>query len=115
MCAQVITAALQHYTSGQDPARKNAAVFFGAALSYRTLLDAFDRAGGLRIVLCALQGSLLMLKGGPGMQELRMEKQARIPPSCMHLSSSVLAAFLLCFALFCFVLQARIIDAWRTG
>ena len=69
-----VEAAMDHLSCPIDAARKNAAVFLGNALVQPVILDAFDRAAGLKRLMAALSGSLLLLRSGTG-QELRQEKQ----------------------------------------
>ena len=57
---------------GYDPARKNAVLFFGAAIHFRAVLAIFNRRGGLAKVLDCLQTVLMLLHG---QQDLKAEKQ----------------------------------------
>lgn len=67
--------ALSLLTCGYDPARKNVALFFGAAIHFRGILDVFDRVGGLPRLLDAMRTVLLLLHA-PVHGENRAEKQA---------------------------------------
>ncbi|BDA44800.1 probable DDB1- and CUL4-associated factor 1 at C-terminar half [Coccomyxa sp. Obi] len=73
---ELVERALSLLTCGYDPARKNVALFFGAALHFRGILDVFDRAGGLPRLLDAMRTVLLLLRA-PAHGENRTEKQAR--------------------------------------
>ena len=57
---------------GYDPARKNAVLFLGAALSFRAVLSIFDASSGLARLLDCLQTVLMLLHG---QQDLKAEKQ----------------------------------------
>ena len=67
--------ALSLLTCGYDPARKNVALFFGASIHFRGILDVFDRVGGLPRLLDAMRTVLLLLRA-PAHGENRSEKQA---------------------------------------
>ena len=71
---QVVELMLGLLGCGYDPARKNAVLFFGAALHFRAVLAVFDGRGGLAKVLDCLQTVLMLLHG---QQDLKAEKQVR--------------------------------------
>lgn len=79
--AQLIQAGLGLLTASNDAARKNAALFFDAAVHYPVLLECFDSSDGLHRLLYPLQLVVQLLQAG-GPAELRAERQVR--PVCMH-------------------------------
>lgn len=80
---ELVERALSLLTCGYDPARKNVALFFGAAIHFRGILDVFDRAGGLPRLLDAMRTVLHLLRA-PAHGENRTEKQARPHSTTMH-------------------------------
>ncbi len=70
--SEVVELMLSLLACGYDPARKNAVLFFGAAINFRAVLHLFDRSGGLARVLDCLQTVLMLLHG---QQDLKAEKQ----------------------------------------
>lgn len=72
---ELVERALSLLTCGYDPARKNVALFFGASIHFRGILDVFDRVGGLPRLLDAMRTVLLLLRA-PAHGENRSEKQA---------------------------------------
>ena len=101
---------------GYDPARKNAVLFFGAALHFRAVLAVFDSRGGLAKVLDCLQTVLMLLHG---QQDLKAEKQVRCcctlsttkvaarSPSCLLLSRTASSAQWACVQLMLMLLSAQ--------
>lgn len=61
---EVVALGLQLLESNQDPARRNAALFFGAAFVFRAVVDAFDIQDGLRNLLNILANAALLRSGG---------------------------------------------------
>jgi hypothetical protein len=74
--AQLIQAGLGLLTASNDAARKNAALFFDAAVHYPVLLECFDSSDGLHRLLYPLQLVVQLLQAG-GPAELRAERQVR--------------------------------------
>lgn len=60
---QVVELAIQLLECPQDQARKNAALFFGAAFVFRAVLDAFDAQDGLKKLLGLLNDAALVRSG----------------------------------------------------
>lgn len=73
---ELVERALSLLTCGYDPARKNVALFFGAAIHFRGVVDVFDRSAGLPRLLDAMRTVLHLLRA-PSHGENRSEKQAR--------------------------------------
>lgn len=48
----------------QDPARRNAALFFGASFVFRAILEAFDAQDGLRKIVNLLRNTASLRSGG---------------------------------------------------
>ncbi|GAA0175766.1 hypothetical protein LIER_28879 [Lithospermum erythrorhizon] len=61
---QVVELALELLACPQDQARKNAALFFGAAFVFRAILDAFDSRDGLQKMLSLLHDAASVRSGG---------------------------------------------------
>lgn len=61
---RVVELALQLLECQQDPARKNAAIFFGSAFVFRAILDSFDSKEGLQKFLNILQNAASVRSGG---------------------------------------------------
>ena len=57
VCGRIAALALDHISSGIDPARKNSALFLAEALKYQSILEAFDDRGGPRTILNLLRSS----------------------------------------------------------
>ncbi|KAI3453945.1 hypothetical protein Pfo_010608 [Paulownia fortunei] len=62
---QVVELALQLLECRQDPARKNAALFFAAAFVFRAVIDAFDAHDGLQKLLYLLHDAASVRSGVP--------------------------------------------------
>ncbi|XP_058091268.1 DDB1- and CUL4-associated factor homolog 1 isoform X2 [Magnolia sinica] len=60
---QVVELALQLLECPQDPARKNAAIFFASAFVFRAVLDSFDAQDGLQKMLNLLHGAASVRSG----------------------------------------------------
>lgn len=60
----VVELALQLLECPQDPARKNAAIFFAAAFVFKAVLDAFDARDGMQKVLNILHVAASVRSGG---------------------------------------------------
>ncbi|KAH7423347.1 hypothetical protein KP509_12G050900 [Ceratopteris richardii] len=60
----VVALALHLLESAPDPARRNAALFFGAAFVSRAILDSFDAQDGLSRMLKLLQNAATIRSGG---------------------------------------------------
>lgn len=73
--------ALSLLGSGYDPARKNAALFVGAAIHFKVMQEAFDSQAGLQRLLAMLRSTELLLRGpqlgdrGQHPGDMRLEKQ----------------------------------------
>lgn len=76
---ELVGRALSLLTCGYDPARKNVALFFGAAIHFRAVLAVFDRCQGLRRLLDSLRTVLRLLRASAS--ESRTEKQVLCSPS----------------------------------
>lgn len=60
----VVALALHLLGCSQDPARRNAALFFGASFVFRAILDAFDTQDGLRKLVNLLRNTAALRSGG---------------------------------------------------
>lgn len=78
--SQFVGAVLDHLRSSSDLARKNASVFFGNALVQPAILEVFDEADGLKMLLTAIKASRLVLKQAAGQEPPRQEKQVQMQP-----------------------------------
>lgn len=72
--SQLVQAGLGLLAAPNDAARKNAALFFDAAVHYPVLLECFDACDGLHRLLYPLQHVAQLLQAG-GPAELRSERQ----------------------------------------
>lgn len=61
---EVVTLALHILECAPDPARRNAALFFGASFVFKAILDAFDAHEGLRQLLNLLRNASVVRSGG---------------------------------------------------
>jgi HIV-1 Vpr-binding protein len=61
---EIVAVALFLLGCAQDPARRNAALFFGGSFVFRAILDAFDSQDGLRKVLMLLRNAAALRSGG---------------------------------------------------
>eukprot|EP00250_Pteridium_aquilinum_P016433 c23101_g1_i2 orf=1-3936(-) len=61
---EVVNLALLVLECVQDPARRNAVLFFGASFVFRAILDAFDAQDGLRRMINLLQNAAALRSGG---------------------------------------------------
>ncbi|CAM6107327.1 unnamed protein product [Calypogeia fissa] len=61
---EIVSLGLQLLACSQDPARRNAALFFGAAFVFRVIVDAFDVQDGLQKVLNLLRNAAHLRSGG---------------------------------------------------
>lgn len=61
---EVVSLALHVLECVQDPARRNAVLFFGASFVFRAILDAFDAQEGLRKMINLLQNAVSLRTGG---------------------------------------------------
>lgn len=80
--AQMVQAGLALLAVANDAARKNAALFFDAAVHYPVLLECFDSNDGLHRLLYPLQHVVQLLQAG-GPAELRAERQVRERGGCV--------------------------------
>jgi hypothetical protein len=76
--AQMVQAGLGLLAAASDAARKNAALFFDAAVHYPVLLERFDSSDGLHRLLYPLQHVVQLLQAGEP-AELRAERQVCWP------------------------------------
>ncbi|XP_024402964.1 DDB1- and CUL4-associated factor homolog 1 isoform X1 [Physcomitrium patens] len=60
----VVALALHLLSCPQDPARRNAALFFGASFVFRAILEAFDGQDGLRKIVNLLRNTASLRSGG---------------------------------------------------
>lgn len=60
----VVALALHLLCCPQDPARRNAALFFGASFVFRSILEAFDAQDGLRKLVNLLRNTASLRSGG---------------------------------------------------
>lgn len=60
----VVELALHLLCCPQDPARRNAALFFGASFVFRSILEAFDAQDGLRKLVNLLRNTASLRSGG---------------------------------------------------
>jgi hypothetical protein len=74
--SQLVQAGLSLLSAPNDAARKNAALFFDAAVHYPVLLKCFDACDGLHRLLYPLRHVAQLLQAG-GPAELRAERQVR--------------------------------------
>lgn len=75
--AQLVQAGLSLLAAASDAARKNAALFFDAAVRYPVLLECFDSSDGLSRLLYPLQHVVQLLQAGEP-AELRAERQVSL-------------------------------------
>ncbi|KAG9131571.1 hypothetical protein Leryth_015130 [Lithospermum erythrorhizon] len=95
---QVAELALELLACPQDQARKNAALFFGAAFVFRAILDAFDSLDGLEKMLSLLHDAASVRSGGSGSLPSSGSRNERSPAEVLT-SSEKQIAYHTCVAL----------------
>ncbi|XP_031494152.1 DDB1- and CUL4-associated factor homolog 1 [Nymphaea colorata] len=89
---QVVELALQLLECSQDQARKNAALFFGAAFVFRAVLDSFDTQDGLAKLLNLLRGAASVRSGvNSGSLGLSNLRNDRAPTEVLSASEKQIA------------------------
>lgn len=99
---QVVELALQLIDCPQDQARKNAALFFGAAFVFRAIVDAFDGQDGLQKLL-GLLNDAASVRSGVNSGALNLSNSATLrndrSPTDVLTSSEKQIAYHTCVAL----------------
>lgn len=93
--SQVVDLAIQLLDCTQDQARKNTALFFGAAFVFRAVLDAFDAQDGLQKLLDVLNEAASVRSGvnsgALGLSSQGSLRNDRLPAEVLTLSEKQVA------------------------
>lgn len=93
--SQVVDLAIQLLDCTQDQARKNTALFFGAAFVFRAVLDAFDAQDGLQKLLGVLNEAASVRSGvnsgALGLSSQGSLRNDRLPAEVLTLSEKQVA------------------------
>ncbi|KAH7439850.1 hypothetical protein KP509_04G079100 [Ceratopteris richardii] len=95
----IVSLALHILECTQDPARRNAVLFFGASFVFRAILDAFDAQDGLRKVINLLQNAVALRTGGNTSGNLSTSRTDRAASAEVLSSSEKQIAYHTCVAL----------------